>query len=130
MDWPAAPPTKDELPDGEYVVSYRGAVRRRWFGQEKVELIFEVVDPAAARGMRVSLFATLPERGRVSQRSKFFNLWTMANSGPPRRGSRMAPDVFQGYWKVRVRWTQSKDGGSGMPTITELIGREAGGRRH
>lgn len=125
-DWPTAPPSPEELPAGEYVAAYRGAQRRYCFGQPKVELDFEIVEPAGQRSLHVPLFAVLPTRGRIPVSSKYYALWLMANGTPPRRGDRMTPRVFRGYWRVRVRCSQPKRGGPGMPIITELIEREAG----
>ncbi len=126
-EWPVAPPSPEELPAGSYVAAYRGDRRGRWFGQAKVELLFEIVEPLAQRGLRVSLFATLPKRGQVSSRSKYYALWLQANGGPPRRGDRMTPRVFSGYWRVRVGWSIPQKDGPGKPIVTELIERVAGG---
>ena len=126
-EWPVAPPSPAELPSGTYVAGYRGSRRGGWFRQHKVELFFEIAEPVAQQGCRVSLFATLPERGRISQRSKYYRLWVHANGGPPLRGGRMSPKVFRGYWRVRVGWSTPRNDEPGLPTVTELLERIAGG---
>lgn len=124
-DWPVAPPSQSELPEGEYIAAYRGAERRQWFGQEKVRLLFEIVDPAPCAGIQIPLFATLQKKS--SPRSKYFELWVKANGGPPLRGDRMSPRVFSGYWRLRIAWSVPKNGGHPMPQVVELLERVAGG---
>lgn len=126
-DWPIAPPSETDLPVGEYTAAYRRATRGQWFGQQKVLLLFEIVRPASSAGIQVPLFATLPPRGKISRRSKYYGLWVKANSGPPLRGDRMSPRVFRGYWIIRIEWSKPKDGGPGMPQIIKLSERLAGG---
>ena len=126
-DWPVAPPAEMDLPAGEYTAAYCGAKRGKWFGQDKVQLSFEIVPPAYSAGIKVPLFATLPNKRRLSPRSKYFGLWVKANGGPPLRGDRMSPLVFRGYWTIRIGWSTPKDGGAGMPQVIELIERVAGG---
>jgi hypothetical protein len=124
-NWPLAPPSEADLPEGEYTVAYRGFKKAVWFGQSKIRLNLEVVDPGHCMGIQVPLFAT---NGRqCSQRSKYYGLWVKANGGPPRRGDRMSPKVFSGYWRVRITWSVPKNGGHSMPQVTELIERVAGG---
>ena len=43
--------------------------------------------------------------------AKYYELWEKANGGPPKRGERMTASVFQGYWKIRVRWSKKKKTG-------------------
>ena len=128
-DWPMAPPTERDLPPGDYTASYCGAKRGKWFGQEKVQLLFEIVPPAHSAGIKVPLFATLPKKRRLSPRTKYYALWVKANGGPPLRGDRMPPRVFRGYWNIRIGWSTPKDGGAGMPQVIELIERVAGGSK-
>jgi hypothetical protein len=125
-DWPIAPPSHSDLPNGEYIAAYREAERGEWFSQQKVRLHFEIVEPAQYAAIEVPLFATLPKR--PSQRCKYFELWAKANGGPPCRGDRMSPKVFRGYWRVSVGWSMPKNGGHSMPQVTQLIERVAGGR--
>ena len=129
IDWPVAPPSETDLPAGEYVASYRGAKRGQWFGQQKVQLLFEIVTPAHSAGIKIPLFATLPTGRRLSQRSKYFGLWVKANGALPLGGDRMSPRVFRGYWDIRIGWSKPKDGGAGMPQIIELIERVAEGSK-
>lgn len=123
--WPIAPPSPSDFPEGQYVVAYRGAQRGQWFGQEKVRLLFEVVDPASCTGFQVPLFATL--NAQSSPRSKYFALWVKAKGSWPDRGDRMSPLVFRGYWLVRIAWITPKNGGHPMPQVIELLERVAGG---
>jgi hypothetical protein len=124
-DWPIAPPSQSDLPDSEYIAAFRDAKPGQWFGQQKVRLRFEIVEPAASAGIEVFLFSTLPKR--LSHRCKYYDLWVKANGGPPHRNDRMSPRVFRGYWKVRIEWSVPKNGGHPMPQVTELIERVAGG---
>lgn len=123
--WPIAPPSPSDLPVGEYVAAYRGARLGRWFGQEKVRLLFEIVDPASYAGIQIPLFATV--EAQSSPRSKYFALWVRAKGSLPLRGDRMSPLAFRGYWRVRVAWSTPKNGGYPMPQVVELLERIAGG---
>ncbi len=125
-DWPLAPPSETDLPGGDYVLAYRGAKKDQWFGQHKVRLLFEIVGPHECAGSHIPLFATLEER--PSPRCKYYAIWVKANGGPPRRGDRMSPNVFHGYWRGRIAWSVPKSGGHPMPQVVELIERAAGGR--
>lgn len=124
-DWPLGPLTPEELPEGdEYVVGFRGHDRKPYYDRPKVRLDFEVIEPAAYAGLVVSLFANYRELGRgfnrrQSSECKYYQLWVMANGGPP-KGERMTPRVFHGYWKVRIRW------GKTTPVV-DLLERVAGG---
>jgi hypothetical protein len=124
--WPVAPPSSTELPAGEYIAAYRGAERGQWFGQQKVRLLFEILEPAEFASIQVPLFATLGKN--PSPRWKYYGLWVKANGGSPLRGDRMSPRVFQGYWKIKVSWTAPNNGGYPMPYIQELVERVAGGQ--
>ena len=124
-DWPIAPPTQSDLPDGEYLAAFRDAKPGQWFGQQKIRLRYEIVEPAASASIQVYLFATLPEH--LSPRHKYYDLWVKANGGPPHRGDRMSPRVFRGYWNLLVAWNTPKNGGHPMPQVTELLDRAAGG---
>ncbi len=123
-DWPMAPPSQSELPDGEYIAAFRDAERGQWFGQQKVRLCFEIVEPAASSGIQISLFSTLPKH--FSHRHKYYGLWVKANGGPPGRKDRLSPRVFNGYWTVRVAWSVPKSGGHPMPQVIDLLERVAG----
>jgi len=123
--WPIAPPSRNELPDGVYIASFRDADRHQWFGQAKVRLRYEIVEPSAYIGMQVFLFSTLPQS--LSHRHKYYELWVRANGGPPHRNDRMSPRIFRGYWKIRVVWNEPKNGGHPMPLVTDLLERVAGG---
>ncbi|MDR4470219.1 MAG: hypothetical protein MRJ68_18300 [Nitrospira sp.] len=122
--WPVAPPSRDELPDGVYVASFRNADRHEWFGQAKVRLRYEIIEPPAYAGIQVFLFSTLPKN--LSHRHKYYELWVKANGGPPRRNDRMSPRIFKGYWRVKVTWSVAKSGGHPMPLVSELLERVAG----
>lgn len=124
-DWPIAPPSPSDLPDGEYVAAFREAKRNQWFGQPKVCLRYEIVEPATYAGIQVYLYATMPTP--LSQRHKYYALWVKANGGPPERGDRMSSRVFRGYWNVCVAWKLPKSGGHPLPLVTELLERVAGG---
>lgn len=124
-DWPIAPPSQSDLPDGEYIAAFREGKLGQWFSQQKVRLQFEIVEPTASAGIKVFLFATLQKH--PSQRTKYYALWVNANGGPPDRGDRMTCRVFRGYWRVRIAWSVPKNGGHSMPQVVELLERVAGG---
>lgn len=125
-DWPIAPPSSSEFPDGEYVAAFRDAERAQWFGQRKVRLRYEVIEPTANAGIQVFLYSTLPKT--PSHRHKYYDLWVKANGGPPGRNDRMSPRVFSGYWRIRVAWSEPKNGGHPMPQVAELLERVAGAK--
>lgn len=124
-NWPIAPPAQSDLPDGEYIAAFRDATPGQWFGQQKVRLRYEIVEPAASAGIQIFLFSTLPKH--PSHRHKYYDLWVKANGGPPHRNDRMSPRVFCGYWRVRIAWSVPKNGGHSMPQVVELLERIAGG---
>ena len=100
-DWPVAPPSETDLPAGGYVAAYIKYVRGKWFDQEKIQLMFEIVEPTQFAGIVVPLFATFPKK--ISQACKYYGLWVKANGGLPQRKDRMSPSVFSGYWHVLIR---------------------------
>ncbi|MGC3973909.1 MAG: hypothetical protein QM771_05935 [Nitrospira sp.] len=120
-----APASESDLPEGEYVVAYRGFHKGQWFGQRKICLRFEVVEPSNCAGIQVSLFSTFEPS--PSSRTKYYTNFVKANGGIPRRGDRMSPKVFKGYWRAIIAWNSPKNGGHSMPQVTELIERVAGG---
>ena len=103
----------------------RDAKPGQWFGQQKVRLRFEIVEPAASAGIEVFLYSTLPKH--PSQRHKYYELWVKANGSPPDRNDRMSSRAFRGYWKICIAWSVPKNGGHPMPQVTELLERVAGG---
>lgn len=124
-DWPLAPPSESDLPAGKYIAAKIGHRRGTWFKQEKIELIFKIVEPAQFAGIAVSLFATLDKR--ISPAWKYYALWVKANGGPPERNSRMSPSVFEGYWHIQIEWSKPRKGGCSIPQVTDLLERVAGG---
>ena len=127
-DWPLAPFTPEDFPAGFYLASYREAEQGTWFRQEKIRLVFEIIEPVAFATLLVSLFATLKRGGRrPSIDSKYYRLWVQANGGPPQRGQRMTPRVFRGYWQIRVDWGRRQTGEPSTPKVAELLERVAGG---
>jgi hypothetical protein len=123
-NWPVAPPSEADLPEGEYIAAYRGFTKRDYFGQAKICLNWEIVEGPCA-GMQVQLFATIARK--LSRRSKYYGLWVKANGGrTPHGGGPMSPRVFKGYWRVRIAWSVPKNGGHPMPQVVELIERVAG----
>lgn len=132
MTWtpPLGPLTPEELPEGEYLAAYRDFdATTIYFEQDKVRLDFEIIEPVACAGLFVPLFMNdtrLNRNRRPSRRSKFYALWEMANGGPPNRGQRMSMKVFEGYWRLRVRWGLVK-GSPSTPVVDALLERTAGG---
>lgn len=129
INWPLGPLTPEDLPGGKYLVSFRKAERGIWFRQHKIRLEYEIVEPIAFAGLLVSFFATHKEdqNKRPSKQSKFYQLWVRVNGGSPRRGQRMSPNIFEGYWQVQVAWGRDKEDQPTKPYVAELLERVAGG---
>jgi hypothetical protein len=127
---PLAPLTPEELPPGDhYVGAYRGYEAATYFDQVKLRLDYELVEPAAVARLVVPLFVndSRPSRNhRPSRRSKFYQLWVQVNGGPPARGQRMVMQVFDGWWRLRIRWGLVK-GEPSTPLVDALVERVAGG---
>ena len=132
MEWPLGPLTPEDLPEGDdYIGAYREHELKSYFDQLKLRLDFELIDPSAYAHMIVSLFVNatgLDRRQRPSRRSKFYQLWVLANGGPPKRGQYMSPRVFEGYWQLRIRWGLVK-GEPTIPVVDALLQRVVGGPR-
>ena len=131
IEWPPlGPMTPEEFPAGDhYVGSYRGHEIKEHFEQLKIRLDFEIVEPPPYKTLLVPLFATYPaldRNRRPSRRSKFYQLWVMANGGLPKCGERMSMRVFEGYWQLRIRWGQV-NGKPSTPVVDALLERVAGG---
>ena len=65
---------------------------------------------------------------RPHKKSDFYKLWVRVNGGPPRRRQRMAMHIFEGYWRLRIRWGRVK-GEPSTPKVEDLLERVAGGPR-
>jgi hypothetical protein len=128
-EWSCGDLTPEDLPAGDYLVSYRTWEKRSYWNQLKIRLDFVIVEPVALRGMIVSLYCTctLNPNKRHSRASKYYQLWVQAHGSPPQRGQRMTPSVFEGYWNVEVAWGRTKTGEPSIPKIEKLIERVAGG---
>ena len=128
--WPLGPLTPEDLPAGLYLASYRTYERRSYFGQPKIRLEFVIVEPTPYAGLVVSLYATCKQdrNQRPSRLGKYYQLWVRVHGSPPQRGQRMTPNIFQGYWQIRVDWGRDKE--TNQPTtpyVAELIEYVAGG---
>lgn len=132
LDWtpPLGPLTPEELPEGDdYLGSYRGFDAKPYFDQPKLRLDFEIIEPPSCATLIVPLFVTdnRPDRNRrPSKRSNFYKLWVWVNGGPPTRGQRMTMHIFEGYWRLRIRWGRVK-GEPSTPCVDALLERVAGG---
>ena len=128
-EWSCGDLTPEDLPGGNYLVSYRTWEKMSYWGQSKIRLDFVIVEPTAYLGLLVSLYCTctLNPNKRHSRASKYYQLWVQANGGPPQRGQRMTPSIFQGYWDVAVAWGRNKTGEPTIPKIEKLLERVAGG---
>ena len=127
-EWACGDVTPEDFPGGRYLVSYRTCDKHYNYNQYKIRLDFVIIEPAAHLGTIVSLFCTfeLNPNKRHSRASKYYKLWVQANGGPPQRGQRMTPSVFEGYWHVEVTWGM-KAGVPTIPKIETLLERVAGG---
>jgi hypothetical protein len=134
LDWtpPLGPLTPEELPEGDhYVGSFRGYDSKPYFEQDKLRLDFALIEPASCAKLIVSMFVndSRPDRNRrPSRRSNFYKLWVQVNGRPPARGQRMAMHIFEGYWRLRIRWGLVK-GEPSTPVVDALLERVAGGSR-
>lgn len=124
IDWPLAPPSETDLPAGIYVAAYINYIRGKWFGQEKIKLLFEIVEPRQFADIVVPLWATMGKG--ISASWKYYSLWAKASGGAPQRKSRMSPIVFRGYWHVHIAWSKPRKGGHAIPEVIELLDRAAG----
>jgi hypothetical protein len=133
IEFPLGPLTPEELPAGEYIAAYRDWDDGTWHGTPKIRLEFEIIEPPDYAKLIVNLWANhtmLDHRNnrRPHPESKYYTLWVLANGGPPKRGERMTPSAFQGYWRLRVRWGM-KNGTLTTPCVDALLERVAGGPR-
>ena len=127
--WPLGPLTPEDLPTGNYVASYKTYERRPYYGQPKIRLEYEIVEPVMYAGLLVSLYATCKQdrNQRPSRLSKYYQLWVRVHGAPPQRGERMTPSVFAGYWRVQVNWGCDKETGQlTTPYVAELLEKVAG----
>ena len=126
MEWACGDLTPEDLPGGDYLASYRDWEKMVNWNQLKIRLDFMIVEPAASRGIIVSLFCTctLNPNQRHSRASKYYQLWVQANGGPPKRGQRMTPNIFEGYWNVLLAWgCDKKTNAPTIPKIETLVER-------
>jgi hypothetical protein len=118
------------LPAGDaYIGSFRGAELKEYFTWPKLRLDFALIEPADVASMIVSLYVNakgFARQRRPSRRSKFYQLWVLANGGPPVRGQRMSMSVFDGYWRLAIRWGMV-NGEPTTPCVDTLLERVAGG---
>jgi hypothetical protein len=134
-DWPEAP--GEDPPAGRYLIAFIRGRRLERYGNQKIELDFEIVEPAQWAKRIIKMYFAAPKEGPMSQDSKYFENWRLANGGPPKRGDRMTPQVFHGYWQAEAGYTQKKAGRegrlvdlkadeTGRLVIVRLLAREAG----
>lgn len=138
--WPTAPPSlADQPPPGKYDIAFRHALIVERFDRRNVEALFDIIEPGAWYGLPVKFYFPLPATGTPSVTSKYYRAWVSANGGiPPKRGDRMTPKVFRGYWRAEICHTRrvatrsgcrELDGGQpGVAIVDHLIERLAGGR--
>jgi len=117
-----------------YIVSYKRAKTVWRFRRPGAELYFTIVDPEIHRGKQLIMYCPLPQAGRCSQQSKYYQQWVLAKGASPKRRDRMSPTVFEGYWKAKViRSRETYDGKvrpdnqPGPLKIECLLERVAGG---
>ena len=125
-DWPWPRHLKTDLPEGEYIVAYRGFKKGIVTVSQKYGWTLSPVEPGRlCAGIRISLFATIGRQ--CTQRSKYYGIWVKANGGltPSPRS-----DVTQGLQRLLAGshcLECPKNGGHPMPQVAELIERVAGG---
>ena len=137
-DWPEAPDFEQPDPEkGKYLLSFMRSRKIERFSRQKIELDFVIIKPREYEKKTVKMYFALPSDGPISPESKYFGAWCQANGGPPKRGDRMTPYVFHGYWWAELGYTQRKatregklrkleEGEKGRVIVSKLIEREAG----
>ena len=135
-EWPTAP-DPEEPPPGKYLIAYlRGRSIER-FGRRDIEVDFEIIEPIRWAKKVVKMYFPVPPEGPPSRASKYYQAWIQANGAPPKRGDRMSPRVFEGYWHAeldRTKRTTTRNGGirrltdgeTGRIRVEHLIERAAG----
>ena len=136
QEWPLAP-ASDQPPCGKALAAYRRARIVKRFDRRVAELEFTIIEPTDWKEATVMLYCALPLAGPAKRQGKYYQLWKMANGGPPKRRDRMSPEVFAGYWWVeleRTRQATKREGGvrpveehEAITQIGQLIERAAGG---
>lgn len=122
-EWPAAP-DPDEPPAGKYLLGFIRGRKLERFGNHKIELEFEIIEPVQWAKKVLKMYFAAPKEGPISQDSKYFENWRLANGGPPKRGDRMTPQVFHGYWWAEAGHTKKKATRDGR--LVELKEHETG----
>ena len=119
--WPLAPDV-EQPPPGRYVVAYRRARIVDRFGDRwTIELHFSIVEPSAWLNFEIILYCSTPKDALLGKRSKYYELWTLANGAPPKRRDRMTPSVFDGWWHAKIVHTCRRMEKKGMKNgIREL----------
>ncbi len=111
-DWPEAP-DHEQPPSGKYLLSYARSRRVVRFNRNKIEMDFVIVEPARWAKKVVTMYFAAPDSGPISPSSKYFEVWCLAHGGKPKRGDRMTPQVFHGYWWAELGHTKRKAGRDG-----------------
>ncbi len=106
-EWPAAP-DPEEAPAWKYFLRFIRGRKLERFGNHKIEMKFEVVEPAQWAKKIVKRYFAAPKDGPISQDSTYFDSWCLANGSRPKRGDRMTPQVFHGYWWAKTGHTKKK----------------------
>ncbi len=119
--WPLAPDL-EQPPPGKYVVAYRRArLVDRFPDRYTIELHFAIVEPPKWLDFPIIMYSSSPKGARLGKRSKYYEVWTLANGGPPKRRDRMTPTVFAGWWNAEVVHTRRRMEKKGMKNgIREL----------
>lgn len=137
-DWPEAPDSEHPDPErGKYLLSFVRSRKIERFNRNKIELDFVIIKPIEYEKKTVKMYFAMPDDGPISPDSKYFDVWCKANGGRPKRGDRMTPHVFHGYWWAELGYTKKKagrdgklrkleEGERGRVIIMSLIEREAG----
>ncbi len=137
-DWPVAP-DPDKPKPGIYEVAYlRSRIVER-FKRRVIEIDFEIIESGQWAKKIVKLYFSIPLTGSPSEVSKYYLAWCKASGGTPKRGDRMTPHVFAGYWRAKlglservttagggIRKLEKEKGEVGRIRIDHLIERVAG----
>ena len=124
------------IPEGTYVVGYRGHEKRKMFEREMWLLHFEIVEAGDYNGTKLFMIANYPKNGRWSVGSKFVQCWIVAQGKRPDRIDRLSPSVFRKkYFLAKVSTVKKNILGLPRPEaaryskIDILVSLAAGGKQ-
>ena len=117
--WGDQPPL---IPEGEhYVVSFLRGKKMQPFkkGGLKLFFLFQVVLPIEFDGVKLNMAMNF-KPGLLPVSSKFYQLWVLANGGPPGRHERFASKILRNkYFNAVVRTVKTNSQGKMRHKLTQ-----------